>query len=558
MKFSSLQHAASTCCRMRPQCGAANSTSPVTQAKEQQENRNVINKVAAKQSIRCIIAAAVLCVAYVLLQVAGVVVVVVVASHARTLHQQPLAKFSSPSLQNITHLAYDATSDALYVAGTNTLLQLSADDLSKRRELTTGPVLDHPQCGSSLDCQEFDELRRPTQNVNKLLVVDAERRKLIACGSVKQGACRRYSLDNIAETPLEDLVPLPVAANDDSASTVAVVAPARYATSSQLSLATGEQQQQQQQAANHSALYVAASFTKGGQSRDLLVPAIGSRSLDAGANLLKLHENSMFDSSRVDIATNLRDYFVVSYQFGFASSAYVYFVTQQRRSASRDNEELGYHTRLARVCNSDSSFNSYVEVDLVCGPQQQQQWSGTRDTPSYPLLQAATLIDAADPLLASFASSGAYPPLADDADNSKLLVAAFSSARDHTAHAGSSSALCAYPLAAIEAKFADNIVNCFTGKTKSRNMDYVAGSVQDCPGAGGDVTNFCQETLKINGSAPIVAEPLVEFADTKITALAALTRDRSTLAFAATSTGSLKKVSVRDGIRELATSVARE
>lgn len=231
MKFSSLQHAASTCCRMRPQCGAANSTSPVTQAKEQQENRNVINKVAAKQSIRCIIAAAVLCVAYVLLQVAGVVVVVVVASQARTLHQQPLAKFSSPSLQNITHLAYDATSDALYVAGTNTLLQLSADDLSKRRELTTGPVLDHPQCGSSLDCQEFDELRRPTQNVNKLLVVDAERRKLIACGSVKQGACRRYSLDNIAETPLEDLVPLPVAANDDSASTVAVVAPARYATS---------------------------------------------------------------------------------------------------------------------------------------------------------------------------------------------------------------------------------------------------------------------------------------------------------------------------------------
>ena len=454
---------------------------------------------------------------------------------------QVLASFSTPNQAiNITHVTYDPLYDAVYIGATNTIYQLNGSDLNVLFEQTTGPIFDNPNCGIT-ECHGFEDFMKPTQNVNKALVIDYQHKKLLSCGSTKQGACRRYQLNNLAQK--EDLIPMAVAANDDNSSTYAFIAPARYTydpstTSSTISNSNSNSMLQQQQ----QILYVASTYTKIGQSRELLVPAIGTRTLDEGPNLLKLYENSFLDSARIDINSHLRDYFLVNYLYGFASSNYIYFVTVQKKATSRDFEELGYHTRLARICITDSSYNSYTEVDLKCIPnkrkQNSRQQAQATNTPSeYPLLQDAILVDAGSQLLQSLAQNdqimngggsssssflfGGNPSASTD--DSKVLLGVFSSARDHTQHPGDHSAICAFSLAQIEDKFNDNIHSCYTGKMQSRNMEYIAGNVQECPknGQGGNVVNFCHETLKINGTIPIVSEASIQFHNTTLTAITA-------------------------------------
>lgn len=462
--------------------------------------------------------------------------------------QQIQASFSTPNQAiNITHVTYDPLYDTIYLGATNAIYQLNGSDLNEQYEQSTGPVFDNPSCGIT-ECHGYEDYMKPTQNVNKILVVDYQHKKLISCGSTKQGACRRYQLNNIAQK--EDLISMAVAANDDNSSTYAFIAPARYTydpSSSSSSISMNSSQQQQQ------VLYVAATYTKVGQSRDLLVPAIGTRTLDEGPNLLKLYENSL-DSASIDINSHLRDYFLVNYLYGFASSNYIYFVTVQKKATSRDYEELGYHTRLARICITDSSYNSYTEVDLKCMPSKRKSSSkhpsffgnsqSSDQTPTdYPLLQDAFLVDAGSQLLQSLAQNDQSAPLSTDfffnnpqsgsasPDDNKVLLGVFSSARDHTQHAGEHSALCAFSLAQIEDKFNDNIHNCYTGKMQSRNMEYIAGNVQECPksGQGGNVVNFCHETLKINGTLPIVSEASIQFYNTTLTAITATSHVNSNL-----------------------------
>lgn len=455
------------------------------------------------------------------------------------------ATFSTPNQAiNITHVTYDPLHDTVYLGATNTIYQLNGSDLSVQHEQSTGPVYDNPSCGI-IECHGFEDNMKLTQDINKLLVIDYQHKKLLSCGSTKQGACRRYQLNDIAQK--EDLIPMAVAANDANSTTFAFVAPARYtydpasSTISSTTISNGQQQQ---------VLYVASTYTMVGQSRELLVPAIGTRTLDEGPNLLKLYEQS-FVESRIDINTHLRDYFLVNYMYGFASSSHVYFVTVQKKATSRDFEELGYHTRLARVCITDSSYNSYTEVDLKCVPnkrksQQQRhnyfasgQQQASQDHPSdYPLLQDAILLDAGSQLLQSLAQSdqlsgGFFSPTASGSDHgggagrspddNKVLLGVFSSAKDHTQYAGDHSAICAFSLAQIEDKFNDNINSCYTGKMQSRNMEYIAGNVQECPksGQGGNVVNFCHETLKINGTIPIVSEAAIQYYNTTLTAITA-------------------------------------
>lgn len=462
---------------------------------------------------------------------------------------QIVATFSTPNQSiNITHVTYDPLYDTVYLGATNAIYQLNGSDLSEQFEQSTGPVLDNPSCGIT-ECHGYEDYMKLTQNVNKILVIDYQHHKLISCGSTKQGACRRYQLNNISEK--EDLISMAVAANDDNSSTYAFIAPARYnyvPASISTNAASGTIAQAQQQV-----LYVGTTYTKVGQSRDLLVPAIGTRILDDGPNLLKLYENSLFDSARIDINSHLRDYFLVNYLYGFASSNYIYFITVQKKATSRDYEELGYHTRLARICISDSSYNSYTEVDLKCLPNKRKFVSNSRQhqiffpssqqqTPSeYPLLQDAILVDAGSHLLQSLAQNDQSSPTpaeyffpnaaagSGSPDDNKVLLGVFSSARDHTQSPGEHSAVCAFSLAQIEDKFNDNIHSCYTGKMQSRNMEYIAGNVQECPkaGQGGNVVNFCHETLKINGTIPIVSEAAIQYLNTTLTAITATSQVNS-------------------------------
>jgi plexin A len=66
----------------------------------------------------------------------------------------------------------------------------------------------------------------------------------------------------------------------------------------------------------------------------------------------------------------------------------------------------------------------------------------------------------------------------------KVLIGVFATAIDHTSHASTRSAVCVYSVADIEQKFTQNIHMCYNGSVATRNMDYIAGNLPDCPTPG--------------------------------------------------------------------------
>ncbi len=115
----------------------------------------------------------------------------------------------------------------------------------------------------------------------------------------------------------EELIPLPIAANDENSSTLAFIGPSRY---------FGTRVQP--------VLYVAATNSRLGPYRDM-VPAIASRSLEPGPKYLTIIEKSFSDNAKVDIEFHMKDYFLVNYVYGFATQDFVYFATVQKKSHLR-------------------------------------------------------------------------------------------------------------------------------------------------------------------------------------------------------------------------------
>ena len=359
--------------------------------------------------------------------------------------------YTTNKAMNFSHIVLDPSSGKVYVGATNWLYQLNSN-LSLEHAVRTGPVEDSASC-SPTDCLGVDpSMIRMTKNTNKILVIDHSSRMLIVCGSVHQGSCKRHSLSDIRSA--EPLVGVPVAANDENSSTIAFIANARYGNigtggASSTSLPSSQ------------VLYVAASNSKLGPYRDV-VPAISSRSLESGSRLFSIIEKSFTDTARVDIEYHLRDYFLVKYITGFSTRDFVYFATVQRKSHFRSLEEWGYISRLSRVCASDAGYHTYTEMTISCiGP----------DGSDYNLLQDATVVKTGSILSRSLGVR----------DGEEVLIGTFAISKDHSTVPSTRSAICVFPLADIERGFLENIQLCYNGSVSSRNMDYIAGSMNECP-----------------------------------------------------------------------------
>jgi Sema domain len=98
---------------------------------------------------------------------------------------------------DLTHLVVDGQSGRVYVAGLNRLYQLTSD-LLVERSVVTGPQDDSIYCSARGSCQQGAE-KVPTDNFNKALLVDAVEKVLLACGSLYQGVCEKYVLEDISK-----------------------------------------------------------------------------------------------------------------------------------------------------------------------------------------------------------------------------------------------------------------------------------------------------------------------------------------------------------------------
>jgi len=350
----------------------------------------------------------------------------------------------------LLHMAVDKSPHGrVYIGAVNKLIQLEGLNLTVETCTKTGPLSDSPQCPAS-GCPMSPPVETTlTDNYNKILIIDLESRMLIVCGSIFQGACNKYKMANIS-LPGE-FISMSIAANTEHDSTYAFIGPEHYNNWGRSNV-----------------LYVGTTFTNYGDYRHA-VPAISSRHLYN----LDLAEFSFSKQSSLNINVNYRDRFLVKYVYGFNSSNYAYFVVVQKHSHLPGQEELGYVTRLARVCIDDANYDSYTEVTLQC---MVKETSNSDNLVNYNLAQDLKL---------SIAGKDLATSLNIDTDD-QVLIGSFSPSQGITNEPMSKSAICVYSMKYVESKFDENIHMCFNGTIKYRNMPYISGLILqgNCPTAG--------------------------------------------------------------------------
>lgn len=314
------------------------------------------------------------------------------------------------------HLAVDRVSGQVYAGSLNWIHQLSPD-LKPIHVIGTGPILDNPMCHAS-GCPSSDIKTVRTDNVNKILVIDQESGRVIACGSVAQGSCSKYKLGDLSAKP--EFVPVSVAANDADASTYAFIGPERYNSWDRSNV-----------------LYVGTTFTNNGEYRHD-VPAISSRDLMT----LDTAQLTFNKQSSIQIDVKYRDNFLVQYVYGFNASDYAYFLIIQKHSHLAGNEELGYVSRLARTCVNDDNYNSYTEVTLECHVRE-ETISGKSEVVNYNLVQDAKIAKAGANLAAQLGIE----------TGDSILIAVFSPSKSISNEPMAKSAICVFSLQEIEIKF---------------------------------------------------------------------------------------------------------
>ncbi|KAM9855597.1 plexin-B3 [Aulostomus maculatus] len=261
-----------------------------------------------------------------------------------------------PSVQRVdlqgaplSHLLLNGVSGHLYVGGVDHLYQLTSD-LVVMSHVKTGPHLDSPDCLPPIVPQDCPSAR-PTHNHNKLLLLEpgqgVEPGSLIVCGSLYQGICDKRSLANISQLIYQTSNPVDtqyVAANDPRVSTVAVVITTEYkqeggAVGGVLRL-----------------MLVGRGYTSKGPGD---IPPITTRRLFPVVPPRRaFSQEEELGKLVVGSYSEYNNHFVKAVTYG----NHVYFLFSRRDMWHKKE----YRTYASRLCTSDRSFYSYVEVPLLC------------------------------------------------------------------------------------------------------------------------------------------------------------------------------------------------
>uniref|UniRef100_A0A7N9APK9 Plexin B3 n=1 Tax=Mastacembelus armatus TaxID=205130 RepID=A0A7N9APK9_9TELE len=246
----------------------------------------------------------------------------------------------------LSHLLQDPGSGHLYLGGVDNLYQLTSD-LELISHVRTGPYLDSPDCLPPIIPQDCPSAT-PTHNHNKLLLMEvgqgAEPGNLIICGSLYQGICEKRSLSNISQLIYQTSNPVDtqyVAANDPRVSTVAVV------------ITT---ENRQEGGGILRLMLVGRGYTSKGPGD---IPPITTRRLFPVVPPRRaFSQEEELGKLVVGSYSEYNNHFVKVVPHG----DYVYFLFSRRDMWHKKE----YRTYASRLCISDRSFYSYVEVPLLC------------------------------------------------------------------------------------------------------------------------------------------------------------------------------------------------
>lgn len=306
------------------------------------------------------------------------------------------------------HMVKDTSTNIIYIAGVNKIVKLS-EDLMIEQSISTGP---NEGCFEE-ELPYLCKTKKLTNSYSKSLVIDYNNRRLIACSILFKGFCKKYYLSDIN-----------VFDNDSSSRNVDIIGNS-VTTSTVMFVAPGPGEMTD-------VVYVGTTITTTYERG--LIPAYCSRNMTT----FQLAHSGLYGSTSIYINLN-EQRSIVHYVYGFSSDSFSYIATVQRANTSSDL----YVTKLIRVCQNDSVFNSYAEVELIC----------KYNSAKYNLLQAARIAKPGKSLAKALGISV----------SKDVLFATFSQGKYGTTDAANATAVCIYPLYTIKQIFTQNIQSCFDG-----------------------------------------------------------------------------------------------
>ncbi|KAH0628846.1 hypothetical protein JD844_010436 [Phrynosoma platyrhinos] len=418
----------------------------------------------------------------------------------------------------LTHLAVHHDTGEIYLGAVNRIYKLSAN-LTQLRAHTTGPVPDDPRCYPPPGVRLCAHRLSPSDNINKLLLIDYAGNRLVACGSVWQGVCQLLQLEDLAKLgePHQRKEHYLSGGREPDAMVGVIV----------------EQPREPGQ------FFVGTSI--GGRSE--YFPTLSSRRLTPSANspeMFSLVYQDEFVSSQIKVPSDtlsLYPAFDIYYVSAFVSGGFVYFLTLQLDTAQTPLEPAGgpggpgvtggerfFSSKIVRLCANDTEFYSYVEFPLGC----------SKDGVEYRLVQAAQLAKAGRQLAQSLGI----------AEGQDVLYAAFSQGQKNRATPPRESLLCLFTLDEVNQRIRERIQSCYRGEGRL-SLPWLLNKELPCINTPMQINgNFCGLVLNqpLGGLQVIEGRPLLEEKTEGMASVAAYTYRGHSVVFIGTRAGNLKKV----------------
>uniref|UniRef100_I3MM77 Plexin A2 n=1 Tax=Ictidomys tridecemlineatus TaxID=43179 RepID=I3MM77_ICTTR len=407
------------------------------------------------------------------------------------------------------HLTVHRGTGAVYVGAINRVYKLTGN-LTIQVAHKTGPEEDNKSCYPPLIVQPCSEVLTLTNNVNKLLIIDYSENRLLACGSLYQGVCKLLRLDDLF------ILVEPSHKKEHYLSSVNKTG-TMYGV---IVRSEGEDGK----------LFIGTAV----DGKQDYFPTLSSRKLPRdpeSSAMLDYELHSDFVSSLIKIPSDtlaLVSHFDIFYIYGFASGGFVYFLTVQPETpegvAINSAGDLFYTSRIVRLCKDDPKFHSYVSLPFGC----------TRAGVEYRLLQAAYLAKPGDALAQAFNISSQ-----DD-----VLFAIFSKGQKQYHHPPDDSALCAFPIRAINLQIKERLQSCYQGEG-NLELNWLLGKDVQCTKAPVPIDdNFCGLDINqpLGGSTPVEGLTLYTTSRDRMTSVASYVYNGYSVVFVGTKSGKLKKI----------------
>ncbi|KAK1803393.1 hypothetical protein P4O66_020823 [Electrophorus voltai] len=439
---------------------------------------------------------------------------VLMLSHAGTCVGQTFTTFHPERREwSFNHLTVHQTTGALYIGAVNRVYKLSGN-LTLLVSHDTGPEDDNKACYPPLIVQPCSEPLVPTNNLNKLLLIDYSQNRLLACGSLYQGVCKLLRLDDlfILVEPSHKKEHYLSSVNQ-TGTMYGVIVPSQ---------------------GKDGTLFIGTAV----DGKQDYFPTISSRKLPRdpeSSAMLDYELHTDFVSSLIKIPSDtlaLVSHFDIYYIYGFASGNFVYFLTVQPETpengmaSSGSPGDLFYASRIVRLCKDDHKFHSYVSLPVGC----------VRNGVEYRLLQAAHLAKPGRVLAAALNISAS-----DD-----VLFTVFSKGQKQYHRPPDDSALCVFTIKNINARIKERLQSCYQGEG-NLELNWLLGKDVQCTKAPVPIDDsFCGLDINqpLGGSQLVTGHMLYTESRDRMTAVTSYVYNGYCVAFVGTRTGQLKKVSL--------------